>query len=332
MRTVRYLLLPILLCGLFCGVPRAAHAQDAPYHASVPVIDTSDVQRDHAISVALSMVLGEVASRDLTHQPGYADVLAKAPSYVLQYQYARAPAGAAAPFVLDVSFDAAAVRRLVAGMGVATWSGPQVPVVVQVQDAGGTPLDAGTLAPLVQAANLHGVQVVGADAGPLDATALAAGDAQALANVGRQYHSGLILLGKLDGAGSADWTLVVSGRTDRWHTRDADTGSMLADAGGQLVTHLMQRFASGAAGASEGTLWVSGVQSSNDFAQLLGMLRADDSVSAVDVREAQGDGVLLDISTTIPLLAVIDDLGAGGRVLPDATAQHGADASLRWLH
>lgn len=329
---IRYLLLPILLSGLFCAAPRVAHAQAAPYHASVPVIDTSDAQRDHAISVALSMVLGEVAGRDLTRQPGYADVLGKAPSYVLQYQYARAPAGAAAPFVLDVSFDASAVRRLVAGMGVATWSGPQVPVVLQVQDVDGAMLGADAVAPLVQAANTHGVHVIGADAGTLDAAALQAGDAHALGDVGRQYHSGLILLGKLDAAGSADWTLVVGGKTDTWHSRDADTPRMLADAGGQLVTHLMQHFASGAEGGSDGTLWVSGVRSSADFAQLLGVLRADDAVSAVNVREAQGDGVLLDISTRIPLVAVVDELGAGGRVLPDATAQHGADASLRWLH
>jgi hypothetical protein len=331
MRTF-YLLASFVLLGVFAVAPRPACAQDAPYHATVPVIDTSDAQRDHAITVALSMVLGEVAGRDLTRQSGYADVLGKAPSYVLQYQYARASAGAAAPFTLDVSFDAAAVRRLVAGMGVATWSGPDVPVVLQVHAANGTTLDAATLAPLVQAANLHGVHVVGADAGMLDASALASGDAKALADVGRQYHSGLILLGTLDSPGSADWTLVVGGRSDTWRTTDADTASMLADAGDQLVTHLMQHFASGAKGGSDGTLWVSGLTSSSDFAQLLALLRADDSVRDVEVREAQGDGVLLDISTSIPLVAVTDELGAGGRLLPDMSVQHGADASMRWLH
>ena len=332
---IRQWLVPLLLFGLFCAAPSPAPAQDSLYGATVPVVDTSDAQRDQAFAVALGEVLAKVAGHDLSAQPGYADMLGKAPSYVQQYQYARAPAGSVQPFTLQVKFDASAVRRLAAGMGVASWSGPQVPVLLLVEDATGAALDATALAPLVQAGAARGIDFTYDSAGVVDDTAaLAAGDESALAAVGRRYHTGLILIGRLD-VDDSDWTLVAAGKADHWQVpAGLEPDSMLADAGTALVEHLTRRFAAAPGGGGDGTLWVSGVGSSTDFAQLLGTLRADAAVREVDVHEAQGDGVLLEVSTRAPLASVVDELGAGGRLLPGGPTPGGvvADASLRWLH
>lgn len=325
---------PLLL--LFVAVvalaPMRLMAQTNPYSATVPVIDTSDAQRDHAFAVALGQVLGQVAGKDLSANPGYTDALGQAPSYVMQYQYGRAQTGAVAPFTLTVSFDPSAVRRLVAGMGAPAWSGPDAPVLLRVRGTDSTLLGADALAPLIQSASVHGIQTRVASLDDPDAAALASADPNALAQVSQRYHTGLVLVGTL-GDGNAVWTLVAAGRASRWTDRASDPQQLLADAGGALVQHLMQQFsAGGAGGGGSGTLWVSGVHSGADFAALLGVLRGDDAVKSADVSSAQGDGVLLDVVTTTSLASIVNDLSAGGRMLPDTTSHPGADASLRWLH
>lgn len=308
----------------------APQASATPYSTTVPVLDTSDAQRDHAFAVALGQVLGQVGGKDLSTKAGYTDAVVSAPSYVQQFQYQRAASGAATPFTLTVSFDPTAIRRLVANMGTPVWSGPTSPVLLVVRGANGMRLDATALGPLIQATGPRGINTIVANGAP-DIGALARADREALADVAQRYHTGLVLLGTL-GNGNAVWTLVAAGKVTQWSDRVEGADAQLTAAGNSLVEHLMQQFGATAGGGGRFALWVGNVDSGVDFARLLAILRGNASINSAQVSMAQGNGVLLDITTRTPLQAVVNDLGAGGRLLPAATAHAGADATLRWLN
>lgn len=105
----------LVLCVLASAAAWPALAQDTTYQATVPVADTSAAQRSHAFAVALDHVLARVSS----HPLDYAQVNAQAATYVQQYQYQRAPAGASAPFLLIVNFAPASIQHLVDSLSVA---------------------------------------------------------------------------------------------------------------------------------------------------------------------------------------------------------------------
>ena len=110
--------LPILVLVLLLSSLSVAHAQStseasaAAYHATVPVSDTTDAQRNHAFAVALGSILARTAGPQVTQAPGYTDALGSAANMVQNYQYARASSGASEPFLLKVQFDPGAVQLL----------------------------------------------------------------------------------------------------------------------------------------------------------------------------------------------------------------------------
>ncbi|HEX7342280.1 MAG TPA: DUF2066 domain-containing protein [Rhodanobacteraceae bacterium] len=116
---MRYLMTLILLSGLVMAAAPVARAQQAtspnpapapvshPYQATVPVADTSGANRDQAFAQALAQVLARVSG----NAPPAA-VLGQASTYVQNYQYRHAPAGAAQPFLLTVEFAPSAIEHV----------------------------------------------------------------------------------------------------------------------------------------------------------------------------------------------------------------------------
>lgn len=318
----------VFLLLSLAAMPRL-HAQvvGSPYSVTVPVTDTSDTQRDQAFSTALAQVMARVAGgQDLRGNPGYAEALGSASSLVQKFQYQRAATG----LVLDVDFAPASVRRLIGKLGVAS-AGIKPPVLLLVQQADGSVADAAELANLATAAAARGTAVIYPAAnGDLDPALVAAADPATLARINRQYHTGLVLLGSLH-AGSADWTLISGGQAQRWSTQGTDEGAVLADAGNGLVDRLGKQLNVIGSQASEGTLWISGVDSADDYASLLATLGNDPSVRQVTTIGAVNDGVMLDVSASVPISALATSLAAGGRLLVQGEPHPGADANLRWL-
>jgi hypothetical protein len=117
----------------------------------------------------------------------------------------------------------------------------------------------------------------------------------------------------------------------RWSDNAATEDALFAAGGGVMAARIAQQLNVIGSGTREGTLWVEGVGSAMDYAQLLSALRADPSVRNVGTLGAKDDGVLLRITSALPLAALASNLAAGGRLL-QAAAHPGADASLRWLH
>lgn len=322
------LLIAFLLLGI-AALP-SLHAQTAgsPYSVTVPVADTSDAQRNQAFATALGQVMTRVAGgQDLRSNPGYAEALGGASSLVQKFQYQRAATG----LVLSVDFAPASVRRLVDKLGVAS-AGIKPPVLLLVQRADGSMIDQAGLASLATAATARGTSVAyPVLSSQFDATKVAAADPATLAAINQQYHTGLVLVGKLHGGG-ADWTLISGGQVQHWSSQGATEDAVLAAAGNGVADRLGKQLNVIGTGASEGKLWVDGLGSAADYASLLATLSADPSVQQVTTLGAQNDGVLLDVKASVPMNALAANLAAGGRLLLQGEPHDGADVHLRWLH
>jgi uncharacterized protein len=336
MRLSRLLIVTLML-GFAVLPPLAAQGQapvatpaapGSPYSVIVPVADTSDAQRDQAFATALGQVLTRVAGgQDLRSNGGYDDALKGAGSMVQKFQYQRATTGLS----LEVNFEPGTVRRLIAKLGVAS-AGVKPPVLLLVQGADGKLLDQAALTSLVASAGARGTNVVYPDAAkPIDSAKVAAADPAALVAVDQQYHTGLVLLGNLQN-GKASWTLVSGGQSQHWTGTGATEDTLLADAGSGMVDRIGKQLNVIGSTISDGKLWVSGLNSAIDYADLLAVLRADPSVRQVLTLEAQNDGVLLSVKASMPLSGLAANLSAGGRLLLQGEPHQGADANLRWLH
>lgn len=321
------LLLVCLMLGFAPLLPVHAQGQVSPYTVVVSVADTSDGARNNAFGDALAQVLARTAAgQDLSSKPGYADALKGASGIVQQFQYQRATTGLS----LQVTFDQAAVQRLVTQLGVAA-AGPRPPVLLVVRDEDGSVLTRDALAPMAQALTARGYSAVLADPGKVgDTPNLTSAEPDQLGGLARQYKTGLILLGQVHGTG-ADWALVSGGPQQRWSTNGANVGAALAEAGNSLADRLGKQLNVIGSATVDGKLWVSQVNSAMDFANLLAALRADPTIRQVSMLSAQGDGMLLAVKASLPMDTLAANLAAGGRLLR-GDAHAGADASLRWVH
>ncbi|RDS83064.1 DUF2066 domain-containing protein [Dyella monticola] len=325
------LLIATVLFGLFLGVPPAGRGQTtSPYTVVVPVSDTSAAQRNQAFQTALGQVLVRVSGgQDLVDKPGYAEALQNAAGIVKQFQY-QGDGGNPPTFTVTVSFDQGAVQRLVTLLG-ATAAGVRPPLLLVVSGSDGKLLDKNDLGTLGSAVSKHGYQVSFPDPNQLpDLGQLAKADPAAMSAISRLYHTGLVLVGSMH-ANGADWTLISGGQSQHWNAQGTNQDDMFADAGKAATDRLDQAFNVISTTQSNGKLWVSGLHSAMDYANLLATLQADPSVQTISTVSAQDDGVLLTVKASMSLSDLVANLTAGGRLM-EGTSHDGADASLRWLH
>lgn len=323
-RSIAFLML-ILLAGL-----GSAMAQTSLYTVTVPVADTSAPVRDQAFATGLTQVLARASNgADPRSKPGFADAMKQPGGLVQQYQYARASAGTGAPLSLDIVFDPGAIRRVLA-VGDAAASAPKAPVLVVAHDATGKLLTQQDLLPLAQMADTRGYSIVvpKPDATP-DAKALAGGDAAALASAARQYNTAVVLVGTI-GADQADWTLATAGRTTSWKDSGEARAALLSNGANAMADKLDRQFAATQGGSTSGKVWVAGLRSAADYAGLLGTFQNDPSIKTVTPIGATSDGVMLNVSASVPLARLIAGYASAGHIL--ATDGHGgADLAVRWV-
>ncbi|WP_225563038.1 DUF2066 domain-containing protein [Rhodanobacter sp. DHG33] len=317
----------VLLLGLVAWQPLRAQSA-SPYSVTVPVTDTSDAQRGDAFASALSQVLARVAGgQDLRGKPGYDDALKNAAALVLHFQYARAATGMS----LSVDFEPGAVRHLVTQLGVVDSVSGKPPVLLMVRGSDGQLMDKAALASLASAAAARGYDVAYADpANAPDPAKVDAADPATLAAINQQYHTGLVLLGSLHN-GSADWTLVSGGKSQRWNDKAATEDTLMANAGNGVVDRLGRQLNVIGSTVNDERLWVSGLASAMDYANVLNLLRNDPSVRSVATLGADNDGMLFEVKSVMPADALTANLAASGRLIR-GDAHPDTDASLRWLH
>lgn len=325
------LLTATLLFGLALGLPPVSQSQTtSPYTVVVPVTDTSAAQRNQAFQTALGQVLVRVSGgQDLSTKSGYPEAMQNAAGIVKQFQY-QGDGGNPPAFTLNVTFDQGAIQRLVTQLG-ATSAGVKPPLLVVVKGGDGKLLGNNDLSALSSAIGKRGYQVSYADPAQLpDLGKLEAADPAALVAISRIYHTGLVLIGELH-SNSADWTLISGGQAQHWTAQGADQGSLFADAGKGATDRLGQALNVIGASQINAKLWVSGLHSAMDYANLMSTLRADPSVQTITTLGAQDDGVMFAVKAGMPLDGLMANLTAGGRLM-EGSSHDGADASLRWLH
>jgi hypothetical protein len=331
MRFPRQLLVGFVL-SLFMLLS-AVHAQSqvSPYTVVVPVKDTTEPVRDQAFGEGLGQVLTRVAGgQDLRSRAGYGDVIKGAPGLVQQYRYQRGAPGVATGLSLSVTFDQAAVQRAVSQMGVAS-AGVKPPILLVIRGDDNKVLGKDALATLTQTISTRGYGAVLADPEKIgDTPTVSSIDAEEVMALAKQYRTGLMLVGQVHG-NTADWNLVSGGPQQRWTTKAADENAMQADAGNNLADRLGKQLNMIGTANVDGKLWITGLNTAMDYANLLSTLRADPMVRQVTTLSAQGDGMLFAVKAGLPMDALSANLTAGGRLLQGEN-HDGADASLRWLH
>jgi len=215
-------------------------------------------------------------------------------------------------------------------LGVAS-AGARPPVLLLVSGKDGSLLGKDSLGALAGPVAAAGYGVVYPDAGATpDLAKVAAADPATLAALTAHYNTGLILLGQLDGA-TSQWTLLAGGKPQTWSDQGLSEDAMLGAAAGTLLAHVGSQLNVIGSGSSQGEVWVSGLNSAMDYANLLNTLRSDPMVQQVDTTGAADGGIYLSVKAGLPLNALVAHLAAGGRMLQ--TDPHtGADVSLHWLH
>ncbi len=322
-------LFALFALAVLLALPLALPAQQlpaSPYNVQLPVADTSVASRNQAFSDALGQVLVRLAGgQDLRDRPGYADALKGASGLVAQYQYQQGAEGGGG-LGLQVRFDPASVRHLAQQLG--THAGQRPPVLLLVRDAHGRLLDQGQLQSLAAAINRGGHDVLYVDpAAAPPASALTADPGQ-LSALSQRYGTGLVLAGELTADGG-QWTLFSGGAPRHW---DGSPGADPLQAAGAAVSgYLGQQLNVIGNGNNSGRLWVSGLGSAQDYASLLALLRDDSTITHVDTLSVDDNGILLSVSSLVPLTNLGAGLAAGGR-LQVASAHEGADVALRWMH
>jgi hypothetical protein len=316
--------------ALLCAPVFAQNGSVSPYTVTVPVADTSAANRDQAFTAALTQVITRVnGGQDPRTKPGYADAIKQPGALVQQYQYKRSGAGAA-PMLLEVSFDPAAIRRA-AGATDPAAGGAANTLLAIVRDGQGHLLGSDALAPMAQAAQARGYQLIVADPnGEPAATSVNSADPATLAALTAKYHTALIVQGQLD-HGSADWTVITGGKAQHWQDSGEADPALLGNGANAAADRIERQLAGTAAIGNSANVWVSGLNSAGDYAALMDALHDDPAIRSVNAAQADGNGILLQVKGNGSLRALAAGVGASGHLLTAQAAHDGADVSLRWV-
>jgi hypothetical protein len=272
----------LLAAGWLLGLPGpvpAALVEDL-YAVRVAVPGADEASRLEAKRTALARVLVRVSGdTEATLAPGLADALAGPDRYVQQFGYEARPVASgeqAQRLFLAVTFDPAAVDKLLRGNGLPVWgrNRPATLAWLVVQDGGGRePLGSddaqGRLAPLLAQAERRGAPMVLPlldleDRARLSPAELWAGFAEPVLEASRRYGAEAVLTGRLsrlaDGRWVGRWVAYLSGEQQRWEGEAADYDGLLAAAVDRHTDWLVGHYTGGGGTASpEVSLEVSGI-------------------------------------------------------------------------
>lgn len=355
--SVRYARLLILLFAVLClpstvGVALAQSASASLYTGEVPVVDQSDEQRSIALRNALAQVVVKLTGdRDAASNEAVAKLVESAERYVQQYTYRQEVATVDGQTLLRLSlvasFDRAALDRVLRDRGLRIWTpAARAPVVawLAVDDGSGPRLldntdPAGRA--MQQAAEQRGVNLVWPrvetpDQAQTTAQIVWEADVMTLSADAARYQTDTVLVGQLRRVGdvwSARWTLALGGQAQPvWESRDADLAAVLV-AGAETAVDRTRGRGSPAAEERRITtakVWISGLQSAQDYARLFETLGGNDLVREFQPEQARGDGLLLKLTLNLALDRWLAYLPPDGilRVVNAAPPIEGVEATL----
>ena len=355
--SVRYarlfaLLFTVASLSSFGGTVRAQSASANLYAGEVPVSDQSDEQRAIALRSALAQVVVKLTGdRDVVNGEAVAKLVESAERYVQQYTYRQDVANVDGQPVLRLSlvasFDRAALDRVLRDRGLRVWTpAARAPVVtwLAVDDGNGPRLldgadPAGRA--MQQIAEQRGITLVWPridtpDEAQTTAQIVWEGDVMTLSADAARYQTDTVLIGQLRRIGdawSARWTLALGGQAQPvWETRDADLAAALSGGAEGAVDRTRGRSSAAAEERRITTakIWISGLQSAQDYARLFETLGGNDLVRDFQPDQARGDGLLVKLTLNLALDRWLAYLPPDGvlRVVTTAPPIDGVEATL----
>lgn len=355
--SVRYarliaLLLAVASLSSFGGPVRAQSASANLYTGEVPVSDQSDEQRTIALKSALAQVVVKLTGdRDAVNGEAVAKLVESAERYVQQYSYRQEVANVDGQAVLRLSlvasFDRAALDRVLRDRGLRVWTpAARAPVVtwLVVDDGNGLRLLDGTDPAgraMQQVAEQRGIALVwprldSPEQAQTTAQIVWEGDVMTLSADAARYQTDTVLIGQLRRVGdvwSVRWTLALGGQPQpAWETRDVDLATALSGGAEGAVDRTRGRSSSVAEERriTHAKVWISGLQSAQDYARLLETLGGNDLVREFQPEQARGDGLLLKLTLNLALDRWLAYLPPDGvlRVVNTAPPIDGVEATL----
>lgn len=125
------------------------------------------------------------------------------------------------------------------------------------------------------------------------------------------------------------FVLSVSFAPDSVRRLARELGAVVADADDQEDTDMASE-APGGADAGDRQLWISGIHSGRDYADVMRTLRSAAGVEGVDVHQADGEGMLVRVRTVLALAELVGMLDDAGHFSMSQQSHAGASASLHW--
>lgn len=343
--------LAALLLPLAAGLAQAQSAASL-YTGEVPVPDQSDEQRVIALKSALTQVVVKLTGdREAANGEAVAKLIESAERYVQQYTYRQDVASVDGQALLRLSlvasFDRAALDRVLRDRGLKVWTPAARPPVVAwlALDEGSGPrlVDSGETAAraMQQVAEQRGINLVwprldSPEQAQTTAQIVWEADVMTLGADAARYQTDTVLVGQLRRVGdawAARWTLAVGGQPlPVWESRDMDLATVLAAGAEGAVDRTRGRSTSVAEERriTNATVWISGLQSAQDYARLFENLGGNELVKEFQPEKARGDGLLLKLTLNVALARWLSYLPPDGvlRVVNAAPAVEGVEATL----
>lgn len=302
---------------------------------------TQDTQaQQKAIGQALEQVIARLTGRDADQVdtlPGVDALLQKPDQYLLRYGYESGD-----PPQLDAVFDTRSLANYLAGQGVAVWSGPRPPILLWLVNRGngqGQMVGAGDdqAATVTGDAADEGLDIVLPKWDQQDQNALTVADIRgrfddAMLSASKRYGTNWVATAVVYGSSNPtiSWRLLNNGNTvvekrTRADSEDDALKAMMADIEQTLAERY--RVQGGGGGDQRQRVTVRGVENLNSWENLKRALLNLGVISAVDLRRADGDQLLLSVDFAGSRQELSDALGGVGglHACPPSAAGFGND-------
>ncbi len=286
------------------------------YAAEVTVNNQTESERNAGFARGLAQVLAKLSGdRSAASRPGVGKELRRAKDYVDGYDYRQdegQSAGGAPSFrtTLVVRFKPDQVDGIASALGLPIWPDPRPKPVLwlAIDDGSGPRLvsvgQSSVARSVLQRARERGYKLglpSGSAAEQAAVGAIWRGDTAAIARLSSRYSPPMQLIGKLyrvKSGWSADWIFVDGGRVlSKWSSSDTDARQTMASGADGAADALTKRYAKRSAAGPAGKYRVvfTGIDSTDDFIRLSGMLQGISVVRGITPVRATPEGYEVDL-------------------------------------
>ena len=350
-RLVALLRLPVLVLLFFAGYGPAATGAEVSglYDASTPVRGAEAAERNIAIRAVFGKVLVKITgNRQITSRKALAAELDNASRYLQQYRYELLPtltSEGEPERLLHASFDKTELDRLLQNLSLPIWSAnrPSILVWMGEERQGLRQLvspdaDTDVRLALAQVAAERGLPLMLPlmdleDQGQMQVADLWGDFESNIRAASRRYAPDQILTGRLVSVSAdlwrGEWRLYHADSHNYWNNEAASRQSLIADALQRMADNLADRFAPMVDERSLSTvrLRVVGIDSLSDYAAVLELLSAQNSLERVVLVSVEPNAVVYDLHGQGGVTSLAHGLGIGGLLEVDQGAVFQPDAS-----